>query len=132
MNKKLFSLVVAVYSLVLLPVQLNAGTYTYTPPPKRGIIYIVVQFKPYSSRDQLRMDENTNVSVRWGSYSNSKSYGRGRMTLRLKVGFIITLKHTKDDSIPMTVESEGQIELVRQLDSPPPQWNDSKYDKYNW
>ena len=59
-------------------------------------------------------------------------YGRGMLSVRLKTGFIITLRHTKNDSIPMTVTSEGQIEKVEQLDSPPRQWSDSKYDKYNW
>ena len=115
-----------------VPLATQANTRNYTPPPRKGIIYIIVQFKPYSSQDQLRMNETTKISVKWGSWSRSGSYGRGRFSLQQKTGFIITLRHTKDDAIPMVVDSEGYIEEVKQLDSPPRQWNDSKYDKYSW
>lgn len=112
-----------------VPAATLAGTTSYTPPPKKGIIYIVCQFKPYKTGD---MYPKSRVSVKWGSYSRSSSYGRGAFSVQLKVGFVIALRHNSDDQVRMEIECEGPINLVRQLDSPPSQWNDSKYDKYNW
>ena len=129
MKQKLSTFSAIVLTVMLVPSSVWADTYRYDPPPRVGTIYIVVQFKPYKTGD---VNPKTNVSVRWGNYSTSKSYGRGMLSVRLKTGFIITLRHTKNDSIPMTVTSEGEIEKVEQLDSPPRQWSDSKYDKYNW
>lgn len=132
MYRRTIALAVLMACLAYLPVTVSADGRKYTPPPRKGTIYIVVNFKPYSSRDQMKMDEKTKVSVKWGSYSRSASYGRGRLSLRLKDGFVVALRHMKDDSYQMSVESEGTIISVAQSDSPPSQWNDSKYDTYNW
>lgn len=129
MTKRLMALAAITICIWALPLATMGGTISYTPPPKRGIVYIVVRFKPYKTGD---MYPKTNVSVKWGSYSNSKSYGRGAFSVQLKVGFVIALKHNSNDQVQMEVQSEGPIDMVRQLDSPPSQWNDSKYDKYNW
>lgn len=80
----------------------------------------------------MHMDEKTRVNVRWGNYSRSAAYGRGRLSVSFKDGFVISLRHEKDDSVKMFVESEGQIVRVIQSDTPFPQWNSSTYDKYSW
>lgn len=132
MKKGLLAQIFFVLLIASVPSYAFKDTQRYSPPPKKGTIYIVVKFKPYSSSDQMRMDEKTRISVRWGSWSRSTAYGRGRLSLRFKDGFVIAIRHAKDDSVPVVVESEGSILFVRLLDSPPPKWNDSKYDRYNW
>lgn len=131
--RKVLAFGTILFCFAALPLTVSANSRVdYTPPPRKGTIYIVVNFKPYSSRDQMRMDEKTSISVKWGGYSKTGAYGRGRLSLTFKDGFVITLRHTKDDSVPMVVESEGQILRVAQLDSPPAEFKNSRYDKYNW
>lgn len=91
-----------------------ADSRSYTPPARKGTIYLKVRFKAYNSRD---MYPKTKVTVKWGSYSRTKSYGTA--TSLNTSGVIIGLRHTNDDSVGMTVETDGTIEYLQQADSPP-------------
>ncbi len=127
MIKKSIALVCILFSMIAVPITVMADGKTYTPPAKKGIVYIVVRFKPYNSRDLF---PRTKVTVKWGSYTNSKSYGAAFTTKT--VGVVIALSHTKDDSVPMSVESEGTIASIAQLNSPPSESKSGNYQSDNW
>lgn len=127
MKKQLLAFIGILFCLTAISLTVWADSRTYKPPPKKGTIYVVVRFKPYNSRD---LYPKTTVKVKWGSYSNSKQYGTAT-TIRT-VGVVIALRHTKDDSVPLTVETDGTILSIRQSDSPPSEVNSGNYQKDNW
>ena len=125
--KKALAFAGILFCLMAVPLTVLANSKTYKPPPKKGIIYAVVRFKPYNSRD---LYPKTKVTVKWGSYTNSKSYGTA-FTLKT-VGVVIALSHTKEDSVPLTVESDGTVVSIAQLNSPPSESNSGNYQKDSW
>jgi hypothetical protein len=127
MKRKITALVGILLCAIGLPLTVWADSRTYRPPAKRGTIYVVVDFKDYNSRDFY---PKTTVSVKWGSFSRTKKFGTAT-TIRT-AGVVITLRHTKDDSVPLTVETDGRILSIQQSDSPPSQWNSGMYQKDNW
>jgi len=125
--KKAIALIGILFCLTLVPITVCADSRTYKPPSKKGVIYIVVRFKPYNSKDLF---PRTKVTVKWGGYSNSKSYGTAFTTKT--VGVVIALSHNKDDSIQMTVESDGTVVSIAQLDSPPSESKSGNYQRDSW
>ena len=104
-----------------------ADSRSYKPPAKKGTVYIVVRFKPYNSRD---LYPKTTVNVKWGGYSNSRSYGTA--TSLRTVGVIIALRHTNDDSVELNAQTDGTIEYLGQSDSPPRVMNPAMYQTDRW
>jgi hypothetical protein len=125
--KKAMALFGILFCLTLVPITVWADSRTYKQPPKKGIIYVVVQFKPYNSRDLF---PRTKVTVKWGSFTKSKSYSAAFTTKT--VGVVIALSHNKDDSVPMTIESEGTVVSVEQLNSPPSESKSGNYQTDSW
>lgn len=127
MKNKLFRIMLAAFLIMNFAADTMADSRTFTPPAKKGTIYVVVRFKPYNSSDFY---PKTKVSVKWGDFSKSKSYGTA--TSLKTAGVIIKLRHTKDDSVPLTVETEGTIVSINQSDSPPSEWDSANYQKDSW
>ncbi len=125
--KKALALVGILFCLTATPSTVWADSKTYKPPPKRGIIYAVVRFKPYNSRDFY---PKTKVTVKWGSFTRSKSYGTAFTTKT--VGVVIALSHNNEDSVALTAESDGTIASIAQLNSPPGESNSGNYQKDSW
>ena len=125
--KKVLAFVGILICLMAVPSAVWADIRTYSPPPKKGNVYVVIRFKSYNSKDFY---PKTTVKVKWGSYSRSKSYGTAT-TIRT-AGIVIALRHTKDDSTPLTVETDGTVLSVNQSDSPPSEWSNGMYQKDSW
>lgn len=95
---------------------------TYSPPPEKGYVYVLVEHKGaipgYASRKMQ-------VRIVWGSRLNRvKTYDPGGLRSYSRTGVIIRLEHKKNDSIPITVRTDGGRISIAQLKSPPQQWND--------
>ncbi len=114
------------FCVLALPLAVWADTQTRTPPPKKGVIFVVIRYKEYSSRT---IRHSTNVSITWGSYSRSKHFSTSASGT---VGVVIRLRHDNNDSVPMTVDTEGQIDFFDQTSRSPSQWTDARYDKVDW
>ena len=127
MKKQMVAFVGVLFCFTIIPLTVWADSKSYKPPPKRGIIYVVIRFKPYNSRD---LYPKTVVKLNWGNYSNSKRYGTAT-TIRT-VGVVIALRATKDDSIPLTVETDGIIVSIKQSDAPPSELSSGNYQKDSW
>jgi hypothetical protein len=128
MKRRSFAFVVMLFCVIALPLTVWADTQTYSPPPKQGVIFIVIAAKGYSSRN---VNHSTKVSVKWGSYSRSKSYpSMTRMTpLR---GIVIRLRHDKNDSVRLTVTTDGTVQFLEQTSRSPREWQDSNYQSEDW
>lgn len=125
-NSKLITITTLLgISLVVL-----ADSQTYRPPAETGYIYTVINYK----RTSLRT-ETTNVSVRWGRYNKRDSVSPPQVlpgrALSAK-GFVLRLRHTKNDSEPLTVETDGRIIQGPYQGEPPSQWNDRDYKRVEW
>jgi hypothetical protein len=128
MKRKLLAIVIIFFCTIALPVSVLADSRTYTPPPRKGVIFVVVRLKGYSSRDFRR---STQVSIKWGSYYRSKRFP-GVTSIRPIVGVVIRLRHDNNDSVPLTVETDGQIVQIEQTSRPPSQWTDSSWEQTDW
>jgi len=129
MKQRIQTICFAAFLLMAIPMSLLAETRSYTPPPKQGVIFVVVRLKGYSSRDIIR--HSTNVNIKWGNYQRSKRYPT-MTTTRPIVGVVIRLRHDNNDSVPLTVETNGQIEYIEQTSRSPRQWTDSAYEQTDW
>lgn len=108
-----------------------ADSKTYTPPPQKGDIYVVINYK----RGALNAAATTNVSVKWGSFNKSDSITPPKIlpdkALSAK-GFVLRLSHKKNDSLPLTVETDGRIVSGPYQGNPPAEWNNKDYKKESW
>jgi hypothetical protein len=128
MKRKTFALTTMLFCVLALPLTVWADSRTYPPPPKKGVIFVVIKAKDYSS---MNVKHSTKVSVKWGSYSRSKSFpGMTRMTPM--VGVVIRLRHDKNDSVPLTVTTDGTIQFLEQTSRSPREWGDSNYQSEDW
>jgi hypothetical protein len=107
-----------------------ADSASYTPPAQKGDIYVVLQYKPGAIND-LAIKAPTKVSVTWGSFKKSETV-KPHIMAGVPMGFVLKLKHTKADSIPLTVETDGKIEKKPLQGAPPPQWNNKAYRQVSW
>lgn len=112
----------------LSPVNLWAETRRYTPPPEKGYVYIVIEFKGQFPRKQ-----STNVSISWGRWSKNKTVNPKTFVLpnNIPEGFVILLRHTKNDSIPIEVNTNGKILTIYQ-GNPPSQWDKKGWSQEKW
>ena len=129
MKRKLLAAFFCLYSLIILPVSALADSRSYTPPARKGYVYIVIRYKSLTGQD-------TNVSVRWGGYSRSGRFTPARALLPgrgIPSGFVLRLEHKKNDSIPIDVETDGRILSIAQSDQPPSEWsNKADYKQETW
>lgn len=128
MKRKEIALSTILFCLLALPLTVWADTRTYTPPPKQGVIFIVIAARGYNSRN---VNHSTKVSVKWGRYSRSKSYpSMTRMTPMR--GIVIRLRHDNNDSVPLTVTTDGTIQFLQQTSRSPREWGDANYQSEDW
>lgn len=116
-------------TVFLLPLTALADRRTYKPPPEKGYVYIVVNYKKGFG------PQPTQVSVSWGNWRKSATFSPPKKLLLpgsgIPEGVVIRLRHSKNDSTELTVESNGSIEYVSQ-GTPPSAWNRKEYEKVNW
>jgi hypothetical protein len=128
MKNKLITVVVILFCLCVIPTSTLADTRSYTPPPRKGVIFVVVRFKGYSSTDIRR---STKVSVKWGGYNRSGRFS-GTKGGRALLGVVIRLRHDNNDSVPLTIDTEGQILQLEQTTRSPSQWTDPSWETTDW
>lgn len=126
MNQKTIAFTVVMFCVLALPLTVWADSQTYTPPAQKGTIYVIVRF----TKGLGVLPQDTNVSVRWGNWSKSGRLnpGGGRTG---KYGFVISLRHSKNDSVPITVNTDGRIVNIYQ-GNPPSEWSDGNWHKASW
>ena len=129
MKRKLISLCVLLLMLSVLPISVMADTQTKNPPKKPGVIFVVIRGKGYDSGSTRH---STRVSVTWGSFRKSQRFPSVGRALRLSVGVVIRLRHDNSDSVPITVDTDGQIEFFEQTARSPKQWTDSNWEQVDW
>jgi hypothetical protein len=125
--KRSLSTVLAGWFLVMIPFAVYADSRTYIPPKATGYIYIVIDYKLSS----LGLPQRTQASVAWGAYNRSSSISPPIGSFSIPQGFVIRLWHSKADSIPLNVSTDGRIRSCAQ-GSPPPQWGANGYRTYSW
>lgn len=128
MKRKVIALTAILFCVSALPLTVLADRQNYAPPAQRGVIWVVVRYKGYSSRD---IRKSTKVEIQWGNYHNSgrfPSLGSATPT----VGVVIRLRHDNKDSVQMTVDTDGTIVYLKQSASSPSQWNDSSWVHEDW
>jgi hypothetical protein len=125
MKRKILSLLLMLNILLLVPLSVSADTCTYRPPAKKGYIYVAVKFKPYKSGDFY---PKTKVKITWGSFQREKSYSAGVFRTSGTSGVVIRLSHNNNDSVPLTVETDGSIVWIEQDKQP----NVINYQNDNW
>jgi hypothetical protein len=107
-----------------------ADSRNYRPPAETGYIYTVILYK----RTALRT-ETTSVSVRWGAYNRSGSVTPPQIlpgrALSAK-GFVLRLRHSKNDSVPLNLDTNGRITTGPYQGSPPAEWNNGDYRHIEW
>ncbi|HET9212804.1 MAG TPA: hypothetical protein VFR03_20525 [Thermoanaerobaculia bacterium] len=84
-----------------------ATSASFTPPPERGVIYTVIDFPRASGRAQAAM-----VKVDWGLASRRLVVAapyRGVCSETTPSGFVLKLRHTRPDSVPLTITTTGTI-----------------------
>lgn len=127
MKKKLVAFLILLFCLCSVPTSTFADTKHYTPPPRKGVIFVVVKFS-YSGE---KFDQHTSVEVNWGRYRRKDRYFNF-IRRKWTEGVVIRLRHDDNDSVPLRVDSDGQILDVKQLTVSPSQWNNPKYQKADW
>lgn len=107
-----------------------ADNRSYKPPAQTGYIYTVIMYK----RTALKT-ETTSVSVRWGGYNKSGSVTPPQVlpgrALSAK-GFVLRLNHSKNDSVSLTVDTDGRITQGPLQGNTPTEWNNSDYKHIEW
>lgn len=105
-----------------------ADRQQYTPPPEKGYVYVVIRYRGVAA------ERGINVSITWGRWQRQGSFGPSRLLLpgrKIPYGVVIRLRHTKADSETLTVETDGQIQNIRQGE-PPSEWTSNDYDHQSW
>jgi hypothetical protein len=126
---------IAVLSLVLLQtfVVAFADSQSYTPPPQRGDIYVVVRYRLGGMGGMYA--QPTSLSISWGAFKKSDKIrppqvGPGK-AMGAK-GFVLKLRHTKNDSVELSVGTDGRITQGPYQGSPPSEWSDGDYSHVEW
>lgn len=126
MKRKISAFSVMIFCILALPLTIWADSRNYTPPPEKGNIWVIVRFT--KGFGIVPMD--TNVSIKWGNWQKSGKFHPGNSRTP-KNGFVIKLRHSKNDSVPLTVNTDGRIVNIFQGD-PPGEWSDGNWHKDSW
>ncbi|QYO66692.1 hypothetical protein [Leptolyngbya sp. 7M] len=127
MKLKLIFLTFSALCFFAVPFSVLAqNSQIWTPPPRKGTVYVIVQFTKGMGITPI----DTNVSIEWGNWRKSGRFNPsgGRTP---KSGVVIKLQHTKDDSVPMTVRTDGRILRIFQGD-PPSEWSNGNWHTASW
>lgn len=106
-----------------------AAAVTYTPPPRSGTIYTVIDYKR-----SLGTTRPTAVSVSWGSFNRSGTIASPLDSCSQAVhsGFVLTLQHLKADSVPLTVSTDGTFIRTPYQGAAPAEAGLPCYKVVNW
>jgi hypothetical protein len=102
---------------------------TYTPPAQTGTIYTVINYKR-----SLGTAVNTSLSVVWGTFQRSGpiSAPLDSCSQSIPAGFVLKLQHTKADSVPLTVSTDGTFARTPYQGAAPPEISHPCYKTVSW
>lgn len=106
-----------------------AATVTYTPPAQTGTIYTVINYKRV-----FGTAVNTSLSVAWGTFRRSGTISApvGSCSQSTPAGFVLRLQHTKADSVPLTVTTDGTFVRTPYQGTAPAEINHNCYQLVSW
>ena len=100
----------------------------YLPPNEPGDIYIVVKY-----RDLLGICGDTTVWATWGSHSTSDTHKPpSRCFTGPTSGYVVKLKHSKKDSVKLSVSSDGAIIYGPMQGDLPWEYRSWPVDSWSW
>ncbi len=112
--KRTLVFLLSLFILAAIPLAAHADARRYTPPPSQGVIFVIVSFKGYSSRNIV--NRGTKVEVSWGNFRRSDRFSPRPAGM---AGVVIRLRHDNRDSVPLLVNTDGNIQYVGQTSRPP-------------
>jgi hypothetical protein len=121
---RIFTTLFVFVLLAAMPIATFADSQTFTPPARKGSIYIIVRHK--KSFPPMK----TGISIRWGSWSKSGKFDAAGWRYS-REGFVIKLNHAKADSVQLSVNTDGYIVNIYQGD-PPSQKSDKLWEYVEW
>lgn len=133
MIKRKALVVSLITGVVLAAAVAAADSNSYTPPPERGDIYIVIRYRQGGMGGMY--PQRTRVAVSWGRWNKSDSVIPPQIPPNRAFGakgFVLKVRHTKIDSFPLTVETDGRIEQGLYQGEAPSQWRESGYARLEW
>lgn len=134
MKRHWWLLTLLVTSVLSLSILALAESSTYTPPAERGDIYVVVRYRTAGSMGGMYA-QRTSLSVSWGRYNRSDSVNPPQVLPGRAIaakGFVLKLRHTKNDSVPLTINTDGRITQGPYQGEPPSEWGDGDYKHVEW
>ncbi|MGI8883903.1 MAG: hypothetical protein ACR2IA_06635 [Pyrinomonadaceae bacterium] len=107
---------IMIFVTLTFPLTVFADRKSYKPPAEKGTVYVIVKFR------QGFGPQPTNISINWGNYNRSETIKPPLKGLfpgsGIPEGFVIKLRHTKNDSIELGAESDGSIQNIYQGSEP--------------
>ncbi|MBK8149539.1 MAG: hypothetical protein IPK58_15395 [Acidobacteria bacterium] len=124
MNQKTLAVVLILFCLLAVPMTAFGESRTFRPPAEKGYVWVVVKHrKMYPPMD-------TTISIQWGRFSKQASINAGCFRYSCE-GVVIRLTHSKNDSVPMTVTTDGSIVTIYQGEAPS-QASNKNWQSKNW
>lgn len=115
MMGRMATFLVVVFCFVALPLTVWADSKSFTPPPEKGKVYVIVRFGGTSGI----VPKDIRITIKWGGWQRSGTFnsGGGRVP---KEGFVIRVDHKNNDSAQLTVNTsaDGSIESIYQGGEP--------------
>ncbi len=128
MKRKLIATIGILFCLLAAPANIWADSRRYTPPTEKGTVYIVIKYR------QTAGPQPTKVTISWGGWKLNETFDPPKTQMLAgnccPEGFVIVLKHKKNDSIPIDINTNGNIRDVYQGNAPA-ECNQSGYKCHN-
>ena len=131
--KKITVTGLAAFVLLAAALVATGDSRSYTPPPERGEIYVVVRYKLGGMGGMYA--QSTSLSVSWGAFRKNGTIRPPQVLPGRAIGakgFVLKLRHTKTDSVGLDVSTDGRITQGPYQGSAPGEWNDGDYAHVEW
>lgn len=131
--KRILMVALTVFTLLASVIIATGDSQTYNPPAERGEIYVVVRYRQGGMGGMYA--QPTSLSVAWGAFRKSGSIRPPQVLPGRAIGakgFVLKLRHTKNDSVGLTVSTDGRISQGPYQGRPPSEWNDGDYAHVEW
>lgn len=131
--KRILMLVITLFTLLASVIVATGDSKSYNPPAERGEIYVVVRYRLGGMGGMYA--QPTSLSVSWGAFRKNDTVKPPQVLPGRAIGakgFILKLRHTKNDSIGLTVGTDGRIAQGPYQGNPPSEWNDGDYKRVEW
>ncbi len=130
MKVKLLSVQLMLGILLLPTIVLANYENPYSPPNYPGDVYIVVKHKKSMFGSPIK----TKLNIGWGDWDEEVSHNPYKSIYHsnhcvVNTGFVVKLRHSKYDRIPLWTNSDGNITYIKQGGAPA-EWYNKCFEKY--